>query len=215
MSSNLAYADTTMDSEIKLRTYVELSEVYREQGDYAKALKYSKKVIAEAYVQDLPREKCLLCRGLFLISALIYLEKNQLDSAKKYIDKAFSYPPTPFKAINASVFDVAGRIQAGLKNYDSALLLYRKGIQGFLEFKKPYKGLPKIYNSMAILLNTMGQKDSALFYLHKSLAISEQRKFGKEILDAKMRLAEVHESSRVDSALLLLKTSESNQGYFV
>jgi len=207
--SNLAYADTTADLEIKLRTYIELSEAYREQGDYAEALKHSNKVIA--FAKHLPREKCGLCRGWFLISALIYLETNQLASAKEYIDKANSYPPTPFKAINASVFDVAGRIQAGLKNYDSALRLYRKGIQGFLELKQPYKGLPKIYNSMAILLNTMGQKDSALFYLHKSLAISEQRKFGRETLDAKMRLAEVHESSRLDSALHYLKQANKTR----
>jgi two-component system NtrC family sensor kinase len=133
------------------------------------------------------------------------LEAKQLDSAKKYIDKSFSYPPSPLKAINASGFDFAGQVQAGLKNYDSALLFYRKGIQTFLELKQIYRGLPKIYNSLGVLLNTMGQKDSALLYLHKSLTISERRNFGKEILDAKMRLAQVHESNDVDSALYYYK----------
>ena len=203
LSSVLAYADTTGELEIKRRTCVELSLVYRDQGDYAEALKYI--TLSEAYLQDIPRESCMVCRGVFHISASIYLEKNQLDSAKKHIDNAFSYPPTFSKGINASAFDVAGRIQAGLKNYDSALLLYRKAIQGFLELKRIYKGLPRVYNALASLFNTIGLRDSALFYLHKSLAISKQRNFGKEMLDARMRLAEVHESSRVDSAFYYYK----------
>jgi tetratricopeptide (TPR) repeat protein len=147
----------------------------------------------------------MFCRGLFLIPAFIYLEKNQLDSARKHIDKALSFPPTPWKGINASAFEIAGRIQATLKNYDSALQLYRQGIKLFLELKHPYKGLPKIYNSTAILLNTMGLRDSALFYLHKSLTISQQKKFGKEILDADLLLASIHESYDADSALYYYK----------
>jgi tetratricopeptide (TPR) repeat protein len=59
LSSNLAYADSTTDSNIKRRTYVELSGVYRDQGDYAEALTYSNKVMAdtESYLLRSARKK--------------------------------------------------------------------------------------------------------------------------------------------------------------
>ena len=207
LTSSLVYVDTAKELDIKFRNYLELSAAYRDQGDYSEALKYSTKCVglAEEYLQHFPRESCRFCRGIFLIAATIYLEKNQLDSARKFIDKAFSFPPTPRKGINASAFDYAGRIQAALKNYDSALQLYRQGIKGFLELKQPYKGLAKIYNSTAIVLNTMGLRDSALFYLHKSLTIAQQRKFAKEILDADLLLATIYESYEADSALYYYK----------
>src|SRR4030095_1330271 len=195
-SSKLNYADTTKDLEIKFRYYTELSLAYKDQGDYTEALRYADKCIGptEALLKHLPQQSCAFCRGVFHIPASIYLEKNQLDSARRYIDRAFSFPLTPSKAINASVFDIAGRIQAGVKKYDSAFQFYRQSIRIFLELKHPYKGLPRVYNSMAILLNTMGRIDSALIYLHKSLAISQSKNFAKEMLDANLLLGKIYET---------------------
>jgi tetratricopeptide (TPR) repeat protein len=61
LSSVLAYADTTTELEIKRRTYVELSLVYRDQGDYAEALNYI--TLSKSYLHHIARESCLVCRG--------------------------------------------------------------------------------------------------------------------------------------------------------
>ena len=206
LSSNLAYAETTTDLNIKLGTYAELGIVYRDHGDYDEALKYSEKCIylIEKYY---PRESCSRCRGIFLFPAIIYLEKNELDSAKKYLDRAFSYPLTPGGAVNATVYDVAGRVHTELMNYDSALQFYRKGINAFRQLKHQVKGLARVYNSMASLMNTIGSRDSAVFYLHKSLSLSRQRNFRKEILDANLLLANVYDGHDVDSSLYYYKQS--------
>jgi len=213
LSSNLKYIDTTQDRGITGRYYTELSLAYSHQGDYGEALKYSDKNIGpmEKWLERLPSVSCTICRGLFLTRAIIYWEKDQLDSAKRWIDKAFSYPPTPFPAINASAFDYAGRIQAKFKNRDSALQLYRQSILIFQEIKHPYKGLVNVYNSMAILLDTIGRRDSAIVYLHKSLTISQSKHFAREVLEANQLLANIYETYNTDSAYYYYKQAVSTR----
>ena len=96
LSSNLAYADTTKDLRIKLGTYVELSNAYKDQGDYEEALKYSTKRIrlTEEYLRNSQGEPCMFCKGIFLVHASIYLEKEQLDSAS-ILTKHFPFHPLP------------------------------------------------------------------------------------------------------------------------
>jgi len=211
-SSYLKYADTTRDIQLKSMYYGEISVIYREQGDYDEALKYSDKVISftEKALKSLPQDPCNFCRAIYAVRAGIYMDKNQLDFAKKYIDKALSYPLTPLKAINASAFNTAGQIQERLKNYDPALQLYRQSAQAFLELKHPYRGLPRVYNSISTVFATMGIRDSAFYdsafyYLYKSLAISQPKNFAREALETELLLSKMHESINPDSALYYYK----------
>jgi len=199
--SNLEYVDTTNDRGLKGRYYAELTNFYRDLGDYSESLKYANKNIESAKEFLLPRDSCRFCRGLFLLKASVYLEMRQLDSARKYIHEAFSYPITNQKGIDAAIYTYAARIQAELKNYDTALQLYRQSIQGFLQLKHIYRGLASTYNYMAVLFDSMKLRDSALFYLHKSLAISQPKNFAKEILETDLLLSKLYERYDTDSAL--------------
>jgi signal transduction histidine kinase len=205
--SKIKYIDTTKDLEIRGMYNAELAVAYRDQGDYTEALKYANKNlgVAEEFLQYSPRDSCKFCRGLFLLPASIYLEKHQMDSAQKYIHETFSYPVTNMKAIEASVYALAGRICTELKNYDTALQLYRQSVQRFLQLKYPYRGLAGAYNNMAVLFDRMGRRDSAFFYLHKSLTVSQSKNFAKEKLETYLILSKMYESHNTDSALYYYK----------
>ncbi len=109
------------------------------------------------------------------------------------------------KGIDASMYTTAGRIQTELGNYDTALQLYRQSIQMFLQQKNFYKGLASTYNYLAVLLDSMKLRDSALFYLHKSLAVSQAKNFAKEKLETNLLLSKIYDPYNADSALYYYK----------
>ncbi|HEU5165845.1 MAG TPA: ATP-binding protein [Chitinophagaceae bacterium] len=206
--SNINYVDASNDIELKGKYYAELGGTYRDQGDYEEALKYVNKSIGlrEQYMRRFPQKPCWTCRAIYTGLASIYLEKHQLDSAQKYIHIAFSYPPFPkLEGVNAAGFALAGRIQTELKNYDSALYFFRQSIQRFQQVKQTLKGLAVAYNYIAAVFDDMSRRDSAIFYLHKSLGVSRSKNFAMEILEANVLLSKIYESYNTDSALYYYK----------
>jgi two-component system, NtrC family, sensor kinase len=201
--SKLKYIDTTKDMEIKRLYNAELTIAYRDQRDYTEALKYVNKNLDAVYkfLQYSPRDSCTFCTGCFLLMASIYLEMHQTDSAQKYVYEAFSYPMTNMKGIEANLYAVAGRLYTELKNYDTALQLHRQSVQRFLQLKYPYRALAEAYNNMAVVFDALDLRDSAFFYLYKSLAVSKPKNFVKQLLETYLILSKMHESYNNDSAL--------------
>jgi len=191
--SKLKFVDASNDLDLQIRFYASLVSSYRDQGDYAEALKYSFKII------NLDKKQgCNLCRGNFTLPASIYLERHQLDSAQIYMQKAFLNPPS--KGLDGWIYSIAGRIQAELKNYDTALQFYRQSIQSHLQ-ENNLKDLANTYNYTAAVFKTIGLKDSSLFYARESLAIAQSKNFVKEILGTNLLLSKIYESINTDSTL--------------
>ncbi len=169
-----------------------LSSSYRDQGDYTEALKYSLDFI------NLKVDNCKFCKIRSAVVSGIYLEKNQLDSAQLFLQKALEYPPNI--SFDGWIFLVAGRIYTELKNYDTAFQFYRKSIQT-LQKANNLKDLAGAYNNIAKLFITVGLKDSALHYARRSLTVSQPKKFSKEILETNLLLSGIYERLNSDSAL--------------
>src|SRR4030095_2447768 len=108
---------------------------------------------------------------------------------------------TNMKGIDANLYAVAGRLYTELKNYDTALQLHRQSVQRFLQLKYPYRALAEAYNNMAVVFDALDLRDSAFFYLYKSLAVSKPKNFVKQLLETYLILSKMHESYNNDSAL--------------
>ena len=133
----------------------------------------------------------------------MFLEKDELDSAKHYLQKSLLYPPS-FMGVDGWPYSVAGRTYTELKKYDSAFIFYHISIQTLL-LENNLKALAAAYNNISSLFIITGQKDSALLYARKSLTVSQPRKFAKEILGTRLLLSEVYEKINTDSSLYYYK----------
>jgi signal transduction histidine kinase len=191
---NIKHAESTNDAWLRFNIYGYITSTYRDQGDYQEALKYAFKEtdLEEKY------NNCNLCRIYHTATASIYLEMNNLDSAYAYLGRAFLYPSVG--GADGWINLIVARTQTKLKNYDSASHFYRESIKTLI-YTNNQKDLAGAYNSFASVFETTGQRDSALFYAHKSLAISQAKRFDKELMAASLMLSKVYEFFNKDSAL--------------
>ena len=187
--------ETSDDDFLKYQALAVLANSYRDQGDYTEALKYCFKGI------DIVKKSsgCELCRSYYAAASSIYLALHKRDSAVIYLQRSFSSPFSSFN-INGWPYMIAGRVYTELKKYDSAFAFYRLSIQTSLN-EANLKALTQAYNYTATLFKETGQMDSALIYSYRSLAVSEQRKYAKEILDTKLLLSDIYKKTNTDSAL--------------
>ena len=195
---NIEYVDASNNVELQLSFYAKLTSAYRDQGDHAEALKYTFRLIN--FIER--SGNCRGCRAVFTFLADVYLKEHKLDSAGIYIKRAFLY--RPMRGTDGWVYSTAGRLQADLQNYDSALYFYRQSIQAHLS-ENNLKDLADTYNYMATLFKTTGFKDSSLFYARQSLAISQPKKFTKEMLETNLLMSEIYEQINTDSTLYYYK----------
>jgi len=182
------------DDYVTAYAYGALSDIYRDQGDYDKALEYDFKSI-----QLIKKIKgCPLCRLAFTAVASNFLGKNKPDSARYYLKTGFAYPPDP--GLEGWPLFITGKTFAAYKNYDSALFYFRQSISRLKEENND-KDLADVYNNMANLFKLSGKTDSAIYYLQKSLSVTLPKKFAKETMEAFLQLSKTYEKGNTDSAL--------------
>jgi len=192
---NIKYVDASNNLDLQISLYASLTSACRDQGDYAEALKYDFRLLK---LIEKSGSNCMMCRATSTFAAFVYLEEHKLDSAKIYMLRAFLYPA--IKGTEGWVYSTAGLLQIDLHNYDSALYFYHKSVQAHL-LENNLKDLADTYNYMATLFKTLNFKDSSLFYARQSLAISQPKKFAKEILETNLLLSEIYEPFNTDSTL--------------
>jgi signal transduction histidine kinase len=183
--------ELTKDDQLILLMNKGLINSYRDQGDYDEALRLIKPFfqsshgsIANAFCSDL------------------YLRKNQLDSANFYMLRFLSNPLDA--AAGGWYYLVAGEVYNREGIYDSAAYYYRKSMPQFIK-EHNFKDLAGVYNRMAELFNEEKHGDSAIYFAHQSLKISQQNRFDKEAMESFLRLSLVYERLNTDSSLYYFK----------
>ena len=192
------YPETKQDALMEKKVYQSLTSTYRDQGDYGEALKYAFKVFE---VND-KFDRCRICRVVNAVIASIYLEIKLPDSAKIYLQKGFKYPPA--FGYDGWTYLIAGRTEMSLKNYSAASSFFKQSIETLL-LERNAKDLVGAYNSTALLFKILKTNDSAIFYARKSLAISQPKKYIKEMLETNLLLSELYERNNSDSAFYYFK----------
>jgi two-component system, NtrC family, sensor kinase len=190
--------ELTNDAWLRINTYAVLGNSYRDQGDYSEALKWA--FLGMDLIKSF--DNCRFCKIFIAAIGFDYLQKGQLDSAQYFLQKAFLYPSA--KGFDGWIYSVAGLTYTKLRKYDSAFQFYRESIET-LQNEDNRKDLAGVYNNMAALYITINLKDSALLCARKSLAISQPKKFAKEILETSQLLSKLYEKVNTDSALYYYK----------
>ena len=191
-------AEKTKDRKLLSGIFGNLHNAYRDQGDYAEALKYGSMVDRYSAFVD----SCKYCKVGKAAQAFLYLHMGKKDSMEYYIQRALEYPPSP--GLDGWIFSVAGSIYTDQKKYDSAFLYYRLSIPTLIK-ENNQKDLAWTYNNISSLFKLTGQPDSALLYVNRSIALSREGKFAKEAMESNLLLAELYESEKSDSALYYYK----------
>ena len=193
-------SDAEKTKDIKLATVIfgHLHNAYRDQGDYAEALKYGRMVDRYSAFVD----SCRYCKVAKAAQAFLYLHMGKKGSMGYYIQRALQYPPS--SGHDGWIFSVAGSIYTDQKKYDSAFLYYRLSIPTLIK-ENNQKDLAWTYNNISSLFKLTGQPDSALLYVNKSIALSSEGKFAKEAMESNLLLAELYESEKSDSAFYYFK----------
>ncbi len=193
------------DKEAIAITYYLLANIYRDFGDYEKALANANKGLAMDAISN-----SLELIGIG-IACSIYELQNQLDSSGIYIKKAFEYD----KKINSSpwgwLYFLRGNIYRKLKQFDSAMYYYRLALPVV-----DNKDIVETYNGIALLYQETGKTDSSIFYASEVLQKWSFVSYQRGILQAASILADAYKkTNQRDSVIkyLELRVSLNNRLY--
>ena len=138
--------------------------------------------------------------------ALIYLERNNIDSARWYASQGIELNAQ----INAGLPDglplaILGDVYAKSGNYTLAEEYFRQAIQSSKRVNLLYI-LARSYNNLASLFQKTNQPDSCILYAHISLQLCQKNNYGNYALNAESILVQSYESQHnLDSAFKYLK----------
>ena len=182
-------------------SYIILGNVYRDIGDFQRAL------AASLYAQKLYYEININSSVANAFTGSVYILRNQLDSALMYVQKAYEQDVVHNNGTWGWPLILLGNIHAKKKHYDIALAYYRMALPLVIEneFKKD---VVDIYNSMTELYREINKEDSAIFYSSEVLHKWRSTSYQKGVLQAARTLADIylHKGSK-DSTIKYLHFS--------
>ena len=182
-------------------SYLAVANVYREIGDYKRALLEAHKGIK---IYDSLK---FSTKVAFAVAGSIYERQNRLDSALIYMQKAYELDTIQNGGNWGWLVYVLGNIQAKMKHYGVALAYYRLALP--LVFKENYlKDIVDIYNSIAKVYYETGKTDSCIFYASEILQKWKSTSYQKGMLEAANTLASAYKlENQRDSTIKYLELS--------
>jgi|SRR6218665_572331 len=156
----------------RVLTLREIAQNFIEKKDYDSATYYSKRAIEEV---KKPREINSFLNMSYEITLLILAEakfkENKIDSAEFYVKSAQSVPISlgnnEFKT-----FKLLGEIHEARKEYDSAIVDYKRAIE-FATKVKNLKKLLELYGLLSEVYEKIGQTDNQKIYSHKYKTLND------------------------------------------
>ncbi len=195
------------DTSNIINSRIALAISYRDQGDYNQALIQGFK--AKEMQELLPFDSAITNLILGNISS-IYEKKNLLDSAIIYGLKALELG-NQWQA----GYITLGNVYSKMGNQPKALEYYKKGIiintpDGFS------RALSELYNGASQVFESIGQKDSSIYFAQKAYLNAEKIDYLPGVLEASKQLAHLYEKKGMqDSTIKYLKLSaDLNESIF-
>jgi len=223
----LKIAEHANNFNLICEAYFGLSDIYREEGDYAQAiynLRKAKSLLElklNAVFEQENYQTASHYVNCFALGASIFETFNQLDSALQYANKArdlslkglgkwaTSKDTLFFSRILAPVI---GNIYSKKSDYSTVLNYYRLGAA----LAEGNKDRMDNYNGGAVIFRKIGQLDSSIFYANKVLELSKTAHFQIGKLAALSLLSDVYKlSHNTDSVTKYLElTIETKDSLF-
>lgn len=156
----------------KTLTLVEMAKNYLEKKDYDSSTYYSKRVIEE--MKELKKMDSGLNTSLkitLLILAETKFKENKIDSAEFYVKSAQSVP-IAFGNNEFRTLKLQGQIHDARKEYDSAIVDYKKAIELATKVKN-LKKLLELYGLISEVYDKTGQPTNEKEYSLKYNALND------------------------------------------
>ena len=173
----LHQSEELMDDTRIAFSYIILANVYRDFGDYEKALRDIKRGISFSKGNE------NLLRVGYAIASSIYELKNHLDSAEYFIQKSHELD----LKINGDswgwIYTIMGNLDKKRGNYVRALNNYQKAIPKIIG-NGASKDIVDIYNSLAQIYEETGKIDSCIYYANEVLGKLSSISYQKGVLEA-------------------------------
>ena len=191
----MPYAEASNDINLQLWLTALLQNAYKDNGDYNEAIKYDLKgrMIIQRLHQPIEAKTEMM-------SANIYYDMNQLDSAQHYIRLSLNKGGIS----DGATCLLMGKIQVKFQQPDSGFYYFKLGI-ATLKTERNFKDLADAYQSIAALYFSDGQTDSAIYHAQNGLALAQQKSFVKEQFNLTSFLAAAYEKKNTDSAFRYYK----------
>lgn len=171
--------------------YYVLANVYRDFGDYKRAMYAAQKYTSISESLNISPEV-----GYAIIGS-IYELQNNLDSALYFEQKAHQMDVRDNKGSYGWIYYVLGNIYRKQGQYDTALTYYRKALP-LLD----RKDIIETYNSIATLYKDKGQPDSSIFYANEVLHKWSNVSYERGTLQAVTLLSQIYKSTNQRDSLI-------------
>lgn len=182
-------------------SHLALANIYREIGDYKRAIAEADKGIRIYDSLDFS------AKVSYVVAGSIYERNNQLDSALRYMQKAYELDLVENQGKWGFLVYVLGNIHAKMQNYDVALAYYRTALPLVIK-ETANKDVVDVYNSMSRVFKITGKTDSCIYYANEILNKWQGTDYKKGILEAVNTLAEMYkEQNKRDSVIRYLEMS--------
>ena len=203
MQKIVVQPNNTSQIEIIVGTHYFLGVLYREMGNFPKAIALQRQAIQENQAAGKSMDNISFAYSQL---AIIYLKRNQIDSALVNAEKGYKLglQSKKYKEYLSLAMAALGSIYVEKGNYKLAEDYFLLGIQHSKRYNNIYFEI-RNYNLLASLFNKTGYQDSCIYYAGISLQLSQQNNFSEFKEDAAQLLAQVYElQNKPDSALKYL-----------
>ncbi len=192
----MPYAEASNDINLQLWLIALLLNAYKDNGDFNEAIKYDLKgrmINTQKLHQPIEAKTEMM-------SANIYYDMNQLDSAQHYISLSLNKGGIS----DGATCLLTGKIKVKFQQPDSAFYYFKLGIATLIT-EKNFKDLADAYQSIAALYFSDGHTDSAIYHAQNGLVLAQQKSFVKEQFNLTSFLAAAYEKKNTDSAFRYYK----------
>ena len=199
------------NASIKVLSFGDIAIVYYNIGDYRQAINYSYK-LRNLFADE--------SSEFYLSSSMIgksFYQLNEIDSAEHYLDKAYKKAISNNWSTTVQLLYL-GHIYRKKGDYIHAMANYRASVNSSLNRDFNLRDAIEGYLGFAQAFQSIGQRDSAIWYSEKAFTMATTNSFPAQSLDASILLKDLYrEKGSIDSAFkyqeitLSLKDSLFNQ----
>ena len=176
-----------------------LSGVYYELQNYTKAIAYLLKAL---HVDEANQYKDKVAIDHYAL-ANAYEKINQLDTAAYHVNIALPQKEL-LPDLMQYVYEIDGNIKRKRRNYEQAILSYRKGIEE-AQLSSDLIGSSQVCADLSTLYKELNLRDSAISYALKGFNYGKEISFKKGIMLNGNLLAELYDSIQPSLALKYYK----------
>lgn len=174
--------------------YNRIVNIYQAQGDYRKALYY-----ADFIIQNCQTAQPLKCPFYLVVkntTGQIYLDLNEVDSARQVIDEYFEQvKPIVGSGIFQETYQLMGRVKAFEGDWENAIALTDSALVLNLKYQRT-KAAASSYGQLADIYQKMGDTEQVIYNLQQQKELATQHGFPKMKMKALDQLQVIYKANR-------------------